>query len=92
MNTELEKIELQIAEIEAKIENDEDTYECDQQVVDLEQDLEYAFGFLDKKERSFAKNLMKRLKQLRDDLDIFDPVAERKFMFPNEEEDEYDDF
>jgi hypothetical protein len=92
MNTGLNTIEMQIADIEAKFENHEDMYDCDQQVVDLEQELELWQSASTKDEILRVKSLVKRLKKLREDLDIFDPEAERKFMFPNEEDDFDNDY
>jgi arginyl-tRNA synthetase len=88
MNSEIKTIESKIAEIEAKYENNEDTYDCDQQVVDLEQELENLIGFVRNEEISVVKNLKKRLKQLREDLDVFDLESELDSMFPNGQDDD----
>lgn len=90
MPQDLKTIELQIIEIEGKIEKNENTYDCGETVVDLEIQLEELSMFSRNEDFSLVQKLKKRLKQLREDLDIVDPEDEIDRMFPDGMDDGYE--
>jgi len=72
-----------------ELENDND--EVVQEVYDLEQEVEGELSFAQGEDHHELKALLKKIKSMKEEFDLYDEEAERDNMFPNRNDDDFDE-
>jgi len=72
-------------------ELENDNYEVEPEVYDLEQEVEEELYLAQGKEHQALKTLLKKIKSMKEEFDLYDEEAERDNMFPNRNDDDFDE-
>ena len=75
--------------IYAELENN--NFEAEEQMNELEENVRNAYEFSQGKEQSAFLGLLKKIKSAKQEFDFFDSDAELDSMFPNRNDDDFDE-